>query len=74
MQTGNTNYIYKNDLHKSCFQHEMAYDKFKNLSKRAQSDKVLRDKANNKKYDVYQSGLASMVHTFFWQIIYWNWY
>ena len=43
MQTGNTNDIYKNDLHKSCFQHEMAYDKFKNLSKRAQSDKVLRD-------------------------------
>ena len=29
MQTGNTNYIYKNGLDKICFQHDMAYRKYK---------------------------------------------
>ena len=28
MQTGNTDYIYKNDLGKACFQHGMVYDRF----------------------------------------------
>ena len=45
MQTGNTDFIYKNELDKSCFQHDMAYGKSKDLIKRTQSDKVLRDKA-----------------------------
>ena len=45
MQTGNTNFIYKNELDKACFQHDMAYDKSKDLGKRTQSDKVLSDKA-----------------------------
>ena len=69
MQTGNTNFICKNELDKSCFQHNMAYSKSKDLAKRTQSDKVLRDKAfkiaNNPKYDGYQRGLASMVDKFF---------
>ena len=69
MQTGNTNFICKNELDKSCFQHKMAYSKSKDLAKRTQSDKVLRDKAfkiaNNPKYDGYQRGLASMVDKFF---------
>ena len=43
----------------------MAYVKYKDLNKRTQSDKVLRDKffeiANNPKYDGYQWGLASIV-------------
>ena len=43
MQTGNTNYIYKNDIDKACFQHDMVYGKFRDLTKRTQSDKVLRD-------------------------------
>ena len=68
MQTGNTDYIYKNDLHKACFEHDMAYGKFKDLAKRAQSHKVLRDKifeiASNPKYDGYQRGIASMVYMF----------
>ena len=29
MQTGNTNFIYKNKLDKACFQHDMAYVKQK---------------------------------------------
>ena len=44
MQTGNTDFIYKNELDKGCFQH-MAYGKCKDLIKRTQSDKVLKDKA-----------------------------
>ena len=31
MQTGNADFIYKNDLDKACFQHGMAYGKSKNL-------------------------------------------
>ena len=45
MQNGSKNFIYKNELDKSCFQHEMAYGKSKDLVKRTQSDKVLQDKA-----------------------------
>ena len=45
VKTGNTDYIYKNELHRACFQHDMAYNKTKDLEKRTQSDKVLRDKA-----------------------------
>ena len=45
MQTGNTNFIYKNELDKACFQHDMAYGKIKDLVKRTQSDKFLKDKA-----------------------------
>ena len=40
MQTGNTNFIYKNELDKACFQHDMAYGKTEDLVKRTQSDKV----------------------------------
>ena len=36
------NYIYKNGLDKNCFQHDMAYIKFKDLEKRTQSDIVLK--------------------------------
>ena len=61
--------IYKNELDKACFQHDMAYGKSKDLVKRTQSDKVLRDKAfkvaSDPKYDGYQRVLASMVYKFF---------
>ena len=69
MQTGNTNFIYRNEFDMACFQHDMAYGKSKDLAKRTQSDKVLRDKAfkiaSDPKYDGYQRGLASMVYKFF---------
>ena len=35
-------YIYKNDLDKACFQHDMAHNKFKDLEKRTQSDIALK--------------------------------
>ena len=44
MQTGNTDFIYKNELDMDCFQHDMAYGRSKDLAKRTHSDKVLRDK------------------------------
>ena len=69
MQTGNIDFIYKNELNKACFQHDMAYGKAKDLARRTQSDNVLRDKAfniaSNPKYDGYQRGLASMIYKFF---------
>ena len=69
MQTGNTYFIYKNELGKACFQHDMAYDKSKDSVKRTQSDKVLKDKAfkiaSNPKYVGYQRRLASIVYKFF---------
>ena len=69
MQTGNTDFIYKNELDEACLQHDMTYRKSKDLVKRTQSDKVLKDKAfkiaNSPNYDGYQRGLASMVYKFF---------
>ena len=68
-ETGDTSYIYKNELDKACFQHNMAYGDSKDLARRTFSDKVLRDKTfkivSDQKYDGYQRGLASMVYTFF---------
>ena len=47
----------------------MSYGDFKNLTRRAASDKALKDKtftiAKNPKYDGCQRGLASMVYKFF---------
>ena len=64
MQTGNSNFIYKNELDKACFQHDLAYGKPKDLVKRTQSDKAFKT-ASNPKFDGYQRGLASMVYKFF---------
>ena len=68
-QTGNTNFIDKNELDKACFQHDLAYGKSEDLVRRTQSDKVLRDKAfkiaSDPKYGGYQRGLASMIYKFF---------
>ena len=68
MQAGKTDFIYRNELDEACFQHNMVYGKTKDLAKRTQSDKVLRDKAckieSGPKYDGYQRGLASMVYKF----------
>ena len=68
MQTRDTNYIYKNELDKACFYHDATYSDSKDLAKRTESDKVLKDKAfeiaSNPKYDGYQRGVVSMVYTF----------
>ena len=68
-RTGDTRYIYRNELDKACFRHDSAYADHKDLINRTEADKVLRDKAydiaSNPKYDGYQRGLASMVYKFF---------
>ena len=69
-ETGDTNYIYKNELDKVCFAHDAAYSSdSKDVTKRTVADKILRNRAFNiakdPKYDVYQRGLASLVYKFF---------
>ena len=68
-ETGDSRYSYGKELDKACFQHDLAYGDFKDLTKRTTADKVLRDKvfiiAKDLKYDGYQRGLASMVYKFF---------
>ena len=68
-EAGNTNYIYKNELDKACFVHDVAYSDSKDLTKRTVADKILKTKAfdiaKDPKYDGYQRGLASMVYKFF---------
>ena len=68
-ETGDTNYIYKNELDKACFTHDATYSDSKNLTKRTIAGKILRDKAFNiakdTKYDGYQRGSGSMVYKFF---------
>ena len=70
-ETGSSPYIYQNELDKACFQHDMAYGDFKDLTRRTASDKILRDKAfevaKNPKYDGYQRGLVSMAYNFFYK-------
>ena len=65
LNTGKLSYIYKNDLDKACFQHDMEKD----LEKRTQSDIALKNKAfkiaRNPKYNGYERGLASVVYKFF---------
>ena len=68
-RTGDTRYIYRNELDKVCFQHDSAYADQKDLINRTEAGKVLRDKAydiaSNLEYDGYQRGLASIVYKFF---------
>ena len=68
-ETGDTNYIYKNEPHKACFQHDMVYGYFQDLAGRTAPDKILIDKAFNiakiPKYDGYERGLASIVYNVF---------
>ena len=68
MPTGIADFIHKNDLDKTCSQHDMTYVKYKDLTKRTRSDNVLKDKtfeiASNANYDVYEKGLGSMVYRF----------
>ena len=42
MQEGNADFIYRNELDKAYFQHDMAYGNSRELAKRTQSNKVLK--------------------------------
>ena len=68
-ETGDSQYIYQNEIDEACFQHDMAYGDFKYLTRRTTSDKILCDKAfniaKNSKYNGYQRGLASTLNKCF---------
>ena len=74
-ETGDSWYIYQNESDKACFQHGMAYEDFKDLTRRTASDKIFCDKAfdiaKNSKYYGYQHGLASMVYKLFGKRNFW---
>ena len=42
-ETGYSQYIYQNKLDKAYFQHDVAYEDFKDSTRRKVSDKILRD-------------------------------
>ena len=44
-ETGDSRCIHQNKLDKVCFQHDMAYGDFEDLTRRTASDKILRDEA-----------------------------
>ena len=68
-ETEDSRYIYQNELNKACFQHDMAYGHFKDLTRRTTSDEIFRHKAfsiaKNPKYDGCQRGIASMIYKLF---------
>ena len=68
-ETGDSRYIYQNELDTACFQYDMAYGDFTDFNRRTFADNVLCDKAfdiaQDPKYDGYQRGLAVMVYNFF---------
>ena len=51
MKTENTDFIYRNELDKICFQHDMAYGKSKYLVRVTQKDKKAFKIASHPKYD-----------------------
>ena len=76
-ETGDSLYIYQNELDKACFQHDMTYGDFKDLTRRTVSDKILRDKAfniaKNLKYDRIKEVLLEWFINFLIKKI-WQWY
>ena len=68
-QTGDSRCIYRIELDKVCFQHDVVYEEFKYLPRGTASDQVLRDKAfdiaKNPKYDGYKRTFTFMVYIFF---------
>ena len=65
-ETGDSRYIYQNQLDITCFQHDIDYGDFKDLTRRTASDKILRDNvfniAKNPKCKGYQHGFASVFY------------
>ena len=68
-KTGDSRYIYRSKLDKACFQRDMPYRGFEDLTRRTAADKISLEKAFNiaKKpiKDSYERGLASIFHKFY---------
>ena len=69
MKDGKLSHIVKNKLNAACFQHDYAYNKYKDSVNRTQSDIVLKNKAYkigvDPKIDGFQRSLAAIVYKFF---------
>ena len=69
MKDGRLSHIAKNRLDAACFQHDSAYNKYKDSLNRKQSDIVLKNKtlkiATDPKVNGYQRGLTAMFYKFF---------
>ena len=61
-ETGDSTYIYQNELDKDFSQHDIAYEDFKDWNRRTAADKALHDKAfntvKNAIYDGCRRGLT----------------
>ena len=62
--------MYRNELDKARFAHNVSYSDSKDLANRTILGKTLKDRASeiarNCKYNGYPRALASMVYDFFW--------
>ena len=69
IKDGKISDIAKNKLDAACFQHDSAYNKYKNSLNRKKSDVVLKTKAlkiaTDPKVNGYQRSFAAMVYKFF---------
>ena len=67
-ETGNLKHSYRYELDKACFAHDALYFESNDLAEKTVSLKILKDRtyelAWNRKYDGYQSALASTVYNF----------
>ena len=75
LKTGDSRCIYQNELDKACFQHDMAQVDFKDLIRRTDAEKVLRDKAfilldirnmNETNLDLLQWFIIFLIKNFRW--------
>ncbi|DAC81515.1 TPA_asm: PLA2X [Capsaspora MELD virus 1] len=68
-ETGDTKYIYKNDLDKACFQHDLAYGEHKDVAGRILPDKQLKEAADRISKDMSEPAeirhVASLVSKVF---------
>ena len=55
-EIGDSRNVYQSELDKACFQHDMAYGDFKDLTRRTASDKILREKSLNTAKGLKQDG------------------
>ena len=65
-ETSNLKHLYRNELDKICFPHDVVYSERKDSAKRTISDKILKDTASeiarNRGYDGYQRALARIIY------------
>ena len=62
-EAGDSKYIYQNELYKACFQHDIAYEDFKDLPSRTIADTIVRNKAFDiaKKLEVWRISMWTCI-------------